>query len=264
MRKYLTLAVVFLVAVITINAQTADSTKKANEMTNQAKELYNAGNKLLKSGDYNGAIKKYDEALQNSEDYRILYQKSIALKKLRKYKDAEKTLLHCINVNPDFASEYNGLGTTYYALKEYQKAIDAFKKFQEKSDKPKLKKRASLYLAIAYTKLADVEKRKGRKDKAINLLNEAVSNNPYDASYLMLAELYNDQGEYQKALDAANNALKHRGRRSRISKGAIYYYKGLALKGLGKKEEAKTSFKLALTDRQYKQNAKYELKMLNR
>ncbi len=257
MKKFITLAVVFLVAVVTLTAQVAD-------MTNQAKELYNAGNKLLKSGDYNGAIAKYDEALKNSEDYRILYQKSIALKKLRKYKDAEGILLRCIKANPDFASAYNGLGTTYYALKEYQKAIDAFKKFQEKSDNPKLKKRANLYLSIAYTKLADVEKRKHNDNKALAALNEAVKYNPYDASYLMMAELYTDKGQFQKALEAANNALKYRGKRSKISKGAVYYYKGLALKGLGKKEEAKKSFNLALTDRQYKQNAKYELKMLNR
>jgi tetratricopeptide (TPR) repeat protein len=107
-------------------------------------------------------------------------------------------------------------------------------------------------------------KKKGNTDKAIELLTEAVKYKPYDASYLMLAELYSDKGEFQKSLDAANNALKYRGKRSKLSKGAVYYYKGLALKGLGNKEEAKKSFSLALTDRTYKQNAKYELKMLDR
>jgi len=257
MKKVITLAVVFLVAAITLSAQSA-------EMTKEASELYNAGNKLLKSGDYNGAVQKYDDALKVSEDYRILYQKSIALKKLRKYNDAKEVLIKCVEVKPDFASAYNGLGTTYYALKDYQKAIDNFKLFQEKSDKPKLKKRANLYLAIAYTKLADQMKKKGNTDKAIELLTEAVKYKPYDASYLMLAELYSDKGEFQKSLDAANNALKYRGKRSKLSKGAVYYYKGLALKGLGNKEEAKKSFSLALTDRTYKQNAKYELKMLDR
>ncbi len=257
MKKVFSLLFVLLVAAVSVFAQ-------ANEMNNDAKKLYNEGNKLLKAGDYNGALAKYDEALKLTEDYRLYYQKSIALKKLRKYNDAEVVLKKCIELNPDFANAYNGLGTTYYALKKYQLAVDNFELFAEKTTNKKLKKKAKKYIAIAYTKLAEEVKKKHKTKEAIEYLKKAVASYNYDAAYLLLAELYNDTGEYQKALDAADNALKYRGKKSKISKGAIYYYKGLALKGLGKKAEAKKAFELALKDRQYKQNAKYELDLIKK
>ncbi len=257
MKRIANLLLVLLISGITIFAQNA-------EMNNEAKKLFNEGNKLLKSGDYNGAIQKYDDALKVAEDYRILYQKSIALKKLRKYNDAETVLKRCIELNPDFANAYNGLGTTYYALKKYQLAVDNFEKFAEKTTNKKLKKRAKKYISIAYTKLAEDVKKKHKTKEAIEYLKKAVEAYNYDAAYLLMAELYNDTGEYQNALDAANNALKYRGKKSRISKGAVNYYKGLALKGLGKKAEAKKAFELALKDRQYKQNAKYELELIKK
>ncbi len=256
MKRLASFVIVLLFSGITLLAQT--------EMNNDAKKLYNEGNKLLKSGDYNGALAKYDEALKIAEDYRLYYQKSIALKKLRKYNDAEVVLKKCIELNPDFPNAYNGLGTTYYALKKYQLAVDNFELFAQKTNKEKLKKKAKKYISIAYTKLAEEVKKKHKTREAIDYLNKAVEAYNYDAAYLLLAELYNDTGEYQKALEAADNALKYRGKKSKISKGAIYYYKGLALKGLGKKEEAKKAFKLALKDKQYKQNAKYELDLIKK
>ena len=257
MKKLVSIVFVLLISVGAVLAQNA-------EMSNDAKKLYNEGNKLLKSGDYNGALAKYDEALKIDEDYRLYYQKSIALKKLRKYNDAEVVLKKCIELNPDFPNAYNGLGTTYYALKKYQLAVDNFEKFAEKTTNKKLKKKAKKYISIAYTKLAEEVKKQHKKQEAVEYLKKAVEAYNYDAAYLLLAELYNDLGEYQKALEAADNALKYRGKKSKISKGAIYYYKGLALKGLKKKEEAKKAFKLALKDRQYKQNAKYELDLIKK
>ncbi len=257
MKKTLVFLFALLISAVSVLAQNT-------EMSNEAKKLYNEGNKLLKSGDYNGALAKYDEALKINEDYRLYYQKSIALKKLRKYDDAEKVLKKCIELNPDFPNAYNGLGTTYYALKKYQLAVDNFELFAQKTTSKKLKKRAKKYIAIAYTKLAEEVKKEHKTKEAIQYLLKAVDSYKYDAAYLLLAELYNDTGEYQKALEAADNALKYRGKKSKISKGAIYYYKGLALKGLKKKEEAKKAFKLALKDKQYKQNAKYELNLIKK
>ena len=79
MKKLLSIVLcIFLVFVTTIVAQTP-------EMDNNAKAAYNEGNKLMKAGDYQGAVAKYDEALQISKDYRIYYQKGVTLKKLRNF-----------------------------------------------------------------------------------------------------------------------------------------------------------------------------------
>jgi len=236
-----------------IGAQTLDEAP-------ESAKLYNEGNKLRKSGDYNGAVQKYDEALSGSNDYRIFYQKGVTYKKLRNYKEAEASFLKCIEVKPDFDIVYNGLGGTYFALGKYDKAVETFIKFEELSTKPKLKKKANEYIARAFTKLGMSAKSDGNFDVAVNKLSSAVKYHPLDAAYLALAEVYVDKGEYDKALTAADQAINNR---KKISKGAAYYYKGLAFKGKEDKVKAKENFEIAVKDRKYKSNSEYELKNLN-
>ena len=61
----------------------------AQEMKPEAGKLYNEGNALLKAGNVNGAIEKYNSALQIEKDYRTYYQKGVALKKADKLEDAK-------------------------------------------------------------------------------------------------------------------------------------------------------------------------------
>jgi outer membrane protein assembly factor BamD (BamD/ComL family) len=62
-------------------------------MSQEAAPFYNEGNKLIKSGQYNAAIEKYNAAIAIQEHPNMFYQKSIAEKKIRKFEDAEKSLL---------------------------------------------------------------------------------------------------------------------------------------------------------------------------
>jgi tetratricopeptide (TPR) repeat protein len=50
----------------------------------------------------------------------------------------------------------------------------------------------------------------GNEQKGISLLQKSVEMNNYDAAYLSLAKLYSELGENEKAISAAENALKHR------------------------------------------------------
>lgn len=232
-------------------------------MEPEAAKLYNKGNKLIKSGDYQGAIKDYEEALTKAKDYRIYYQEGIAYKKLRKFDKAEEAFKACIQTNPDFAAAYNGLGTTYYSKKDYQKAIDNFKLFAEKAKKKKLKKRAKRFISLAYTKLGVKEINDHKYNKAVEYLKQAVDNYEYDAAYLQLANAYIELGKYKEALAAADNAIKFRAKRSRVPKGAPYFYKGLAYKGMNDKSSAKANFKIASKDKLYRAQSKYEMKYMN-
>ncbi len=229
------------------------------EMNQDAAPLYNEGNKLIKSGQYSAAVEKYNAAIAIQEHPNMYYQKSIAEKKLRKFKDAEKSLLKCLELNPDFSAAYSGLGTTYYSLKKYQLAADNFTKYLEKANNKKSKKKIQKFIGLSYTQLGQQAKRDGNHQKAINYLNEAVSNYKYDSAYLALAEIYNDLGKYNLALSAADNAINNR---KKISKGAGYYYKGLAFKGLGDTAKAMENFKVSVKDKTYKASSKYELKLL--
>lgn len=235
------------------------SAQKLDEAPESAK-LYNEGNKLRKSGNYNGAIQKYDEALKGSNDYRIYYQKGVTYKKLNNYDKAEEAFAKCIEVNPKFDIAYNGLGGTYFSQGKFDKAVDTFVKFAELSTKPKLKKQANEYVARSYTKLGMSAKADGNFNIAVDNLVSAVKYHPLDAAYLALAEVYVDKGEYDNALKAADQAINNR---KSISKGAAYYYKGLAFKGKNDKVKAKENFEIAVKDSKYKTNSQYELKNLN-
>ena len=231
------------------------------EMDKDAALLYNDGNKLIKSGQYNGAIEKYNAAILIQQHPNIFYQKSIAEKKLRKFDDAQNSLLKCIELDQNFVAAYSGLGTTYYSLKNYQLAINNFNKYIEKSDDKKAKAKVQKFVGLAYTQSGNEAKRDGKHQQAIGFLNEAVNNYKYDSAYLTLAEIYLDLRQFEDALNAADNAINNR---KEISPGAGYYYKGLAFKGLDNKIKAKESFQISIKDKTYKANSEYELKQLNK
>ncbi|MGD8777807.1 MAG: tetratricopeptide repeat protein [Ignavibacteria bacterium] len=236
-----------------LNAQTLEEAP-------DAAKLYNEGNGLRKAGNYEGAVAKYDEALQQSNDYRIYYQKGITLKKLRNYAEAIEAFSQSVKSNPDFDLSYNGLGGTYFADGKYQEAADAFKKFEELTDKPKYKNQAKEYFARAYTKLGNNAKNDGKFDQAIKYLKEAVEKSPLDAAYLMLAEIYVDLAKFDEALTAADNALNNR---KKISRGGPLYYKGKAFLGKNDVAKAREAFTAGKKDPKYAKLCDYELKQMN-
>ncbi|MBI9072230.1 MAG: tetratricopeptide repeat protein [Melioribacteraceae bacterium] len=243
---------VLIVLSSTFLAQTA-------EMDNDSKKIYNEGNKLRKSGDYAGAIAKYDEALKLTSDYRVYYNKSVTLKKLRKYDEAEAALLSCIENKKDFSSAYNALGGIYFANGQYSEAIEQFEKFKQYSDQDKHKEKADQYIAQAYTKLALKEKSDNKYPKAVEYLLKAVDHAKFDKAYLALAEVYIDMQKWDEALEAGDKALNYR---KKISKGGPNYFKGMAFKGKGDNVKAKECFLAGKNDKTYGQNCKYELESL--
>ena len=100
----------------------------AQEMNPEAAKLYNAGNEKLKAGNYGAAITNYEEALKNSTDYRIYYQKGIALEKAGKLEDAKNTFEACIKVKSDYEGSYNALGGVLFSMGNLQGAITNFEK----------------------------------------------------------------------------------------------------------------------------------------
>lgn len=235
---------------------------QAVAMDNEAAKLYNEGNSQKKSGNYDGALVSYQKALEISKDYRIYYQLSSVYKKQRKYGDAEQALLASLKANAEFSTAFNSLGTTYYAWGKYDKAVENFKLFQEKSKDKKSQKKAAKYIGLAYTKLGDSALKDRDYKEAEKQLLDAVANYNYDAAYLKLADVYVETGKYDEALKAADNAINFRDKKSKIPKGAPYFYKGMAFKGLKDKDKAKENFKLASSDRQYRDRSNHEIKYL--
>lgn len=256
MKKALSITVFLLLVTSIIFSQ-------SGKMDNEAAKLYNEGNSQKKSGNFAGALENYKKALEISEDYRIYYQMSSVYKKQRNFAEAEKVLMRALELKPDFNTAYNSLGTNYYSWGKYDKAVENFSKFKANADSEKLKERASKYIGLAYTKLGEGALKDRNYEEAEKQLLNAVSNYNYDAAYLKLADVYVETGNYEEALKAADNAINYRDKKSKVPKGAPYFYKGLAFKGLSDKEKAKENFKIASSDKQYRDRSNHEIKYLN-
>ncbi len=227
------------------------------ELNPEAAKLYNEGNLMVKSGQYQSALEKYNAALDIQKDYRIEYQKGIVLKKLRKFDESETAFSSSLELKPDFGIAYNALGGTYYINGKYQEAIDAFIKFKDYADKDSHKKKADVNIARAYTKLGESAKSNGSFDKAADYFKKATEHDNYDAAYLLLAETLIDLGNNAGALEAADKALNYR---KKIPKGGPYYFKGLAFLKMGDKDKAKEAFLEGKKDSKYKSLCEYQLK----
>lgn len=248
------LSVLFIVLLITVSAF-------AQNMKPEAGKLYNDGNQKLKSGDYAAAVESYNKALAIDNDYRILYQKGIALKKLNKLDEAKASFEDCIKVKPDFETGYNALGDINFSMKNYEKAVENFEKYLSTSKNENVKTAVQKNLSIAYAKMGENQISEGNSKKGIEYLEKAVLNNNYDAAYLALAKIYSETGEWDKAIDASEKALNYR---MSIGTGGPYYYMGVAYKGKGDTKKAKEMFNKAKGDATYKKIAEYELSALNK
>jgi tetratricopeptide (TPR) repeat protein len=231
----------------------------AQDMKPEAGKLYNDGNQKLKAENYTGAVESYDQALAIEKDYRIYYQKGIALKKLDKLDDAKNAFEESIKLKPDFETGYNTLGVIYFSMGNYEKSAENFEKVLQLTKDTNVQSSVKKNLSIAYTKMGGAALKEGNTEKAVGYLQKAVENNNTDAAYLSLADLYSQTGEWDKSISAAENALKYR---TSISKGGPYYYMGVAYKGKGDTVKAKEMFNKAKSDATYKKTAEYELTLL--
>lgn len=245
--------IMFLSIVILAFAATSVLAQENNE----AKKLFNEGNALLKSGDFAGAITKYDGALKLEKHEFYYYQKGLALKKSRKADEALEAFKSAVSTNPEWPIGYFALAGAYFATGDYAKAIENYELTLKKN--PTLGQ-AKKGLAAAQTARAQQLLTEGETSKAAALASSAVENDEsYDKAYVIMAQAYNKDGKYDDAIKAAQNAVKYN---NSPRKGAAYFELGLAYRNLGNTAKAKDAFTNAKKDPSYARNADYELKML--
>ncbi|MFZ1730237.1 MAG: tetratricopeptide repeat protein [Bacteroidota bacterium] len=227
------------------------------QSNNDAKKLFNDGNALLKSGDFEGAIVKYNAALKIEKHEYYYYQRGLAQKKARKMDDAVASFQAAIETNPKWAVGYVALAGAEFSAGAYDKAITQYENALKEN--PTLGP-AKKGLASAQTAQAQALLGQGDVNGAIALCEKAVTNDEkYDKAYLVLAMAQNKNGKYDEAIKAAQNAIKLI---KSPQKGAAYFEMGLAYRNLGNTAKAKEAFTSAKKDPGYVRNADYELKML--
>ncbi|MDX2050179.1 MAG: tetratricopeptide repeat protein, partial [Rickettsiaceae bacterium] len=97
----------------------------------EALDALNAGSEFCNRGDYQRAIKAYDEAIGLKQDYAdAYYNKGLALSKLSRHEDAIAAFNEAIRLKPEdnefCASAYVNKGTALDVLSRYEEAVLAY------------------------------------------------------------------------------------------------------------------------------------------
>jgi len=251
---------------VVLNAQALDK-------NNDAKKLYNQATRLRKTGNFQGALAKYDAALKLVDDYRIHFGKAQSYRQLHKYQDAVKEYEIALKENPDYFASYFYLGFSYFALKNYEKAKQYFEETLKRTNNKRIKKPVEKNLAICNEKLGfpyllkgQANINRGEYSKAIENFKKVLEYYDSDAAYLGLANASIELGKYKDGLEYASKAIAHR---KTIPQGSPYFFLGLAYEKMGQVEQAKQNFNLCLRDKSkankgFRKRAKYELKQLKK
>lgn len=194
----------------------------------------------------------------------LLYNKSLLQYKQQKYKDALATLDNVIKRNANYAKAYYQKGVVIKhmdsrdfedAISLFDKAIDVGNKTSDKQLVQRAKDAARDELVYRGSKNTENK----NFDKAVSLLQRALK---YDAqspkAHYRLAEAYNKEQQWQKALNEAKKSLEYE-TGGKTDKAKIYFELATAYQGLGKKEQACSAFGNAAYG-SFKASAEHQMK----
>ena len=233
---------VFLILFFTYSAY-------AQTMDSAAVKPFNDGLDKMQKNDYKGAVADFETALKTDKDYRIYYQIGVAQEKLGNHEESINAYKEAIKANPQFDASYNDLGSVYYSMGKYQDAANNFEKVLEIAKNDSAKSAAVKFnLSLSYNALASAAEKSKNNKKAIEYLKKAVSYNNSDIAYLNLARDYFLTNQYDRTIEAAENALKYR---KSIGEGGPYYYMGVAYSKKNDLKKAKECMLKAKTDPVY-------------
>lgn len=147
--------------------------------TEQATKLFDAGLAQFKSGDYRGALAKFDAALQKLPDDPVVHEvRALALFALGEYKPAAAALNSFLSSAPGM--DWTTMSSLWGSVDEYQAQLNKLDGYtQAHPDDP------ASHFVLAYHALV-----LGDKERAISALEVVVKNQPKDSTAArMLAAL---------------------------------------------------------------------------
>lgn len=231
------------------------------DMGNETKKLYNEAIKAQKSGDFLGAVKKFDEALKIEQNSELYFRKGLALKNANKLDEAVTAFHKAIEKNAKNDQAHFYLGQTLFAQKKFTEAVTSFEKTKSVTTNKKIAQVADANITkckeqFAYPMVVEATTQLNAKEfkKAVDLFNKANETFQRADAYAGLANAYYELGENDKAIESANKSLS-------IEKDnpAARFYMGLAYRSKGDFAKAKELFNICLKDKTFRDRAKYEL-----
>ena len=130
---------------------------------------YRSGRELFKQNNYSSALNHFQKAVESEPD-NVSYLTELATThyKLKNYNEAIKSYEKIINLRPDNISCYNRIGNIYWIKKDFERAEFYFRKAIELDPN----------LIVSYNNLALMLDENGKKDEAIEILNQGIIANP--------------------------------------------------------------------------------------
>lgn len=127
-----------------------------------------------------------------------LYKRSLALIKRKEPKEAVKTLVQALAIDPDYFDALKELGKLYLDQKMWGKASAVYKTLSEKTDDP-----------VDFSHLGLAFYNAGEYDDAAKAYQTAISKDPKRPQrYVSLGHVYLDSDKFPLALIAFNKALE--------------------------------------------------------
>ena len=168
--------------------------KKRNPM---ADYFLMEGNKYLKKHDFKKALALADSAeLYAIKKDDVYFFKGRIYSELGRFAKADEAYNNTININPNYIGAWNNLGNNAFRQQKFSQAVKYYNKEIIKN-KTSIPFRA---LGRAYVEL-------GKTDSARICFQHSIDvNNNYASAYLNLAQLEEDEGNLNKALNHASRA----------------------------------------------------------
>ena len=168
--------------------------KKRNPM---ADYFLMEGNKYLKKHDFKKALALADSAeLYAIKKDDVYFFKGRIYSELGRFAKADEAYNNTININPNYIGAWNNLGNNAFRQQNFSQAVKLYNK-EIIINKTSIPFRA---LGRAYVEL-------GKTDSARICFQHSIDiNNNYASAYLNLAQLEEDEGNLNKALNHASRA----------------------------------------------------------
>jgi superkiller protein 3 len=128
-----------------------------------------------------------------------LFERGNTAQSERRYEEAERTWRRVLEIDPNNADAYVGLGNALYYQGKLEEAISAYGRAIELNPQD----------AIAYYNLGNALRNQGKLEEAISAYGRAIELNPqYALAYYNLGIALKDQGKLEEAISAYRTALR--------------------------------------------------------
>jgi len=184
---------------------------------------------LAKQGNFQEALKRFNEAIEIKSDYSwSYYNRGLIYYKIKKYQQAITDYNKAIDLDPNYDGNYLNRGCIQYEIGNYRQAITDFNKAIELNPKE-----GKVYYnrGGAYTKL-------GNNKQAIVDFNKAIELAPENSdAYYYRGGTYGELGNMKQAISDFSKAIE-----LNPKFGSAYYNRGLIYKALGDTVKANADF----------------------